>query len=48
MRVVGLVEVMKNFMEIRADQAGAVTALLLDNASPVTPGQAVVEIEVAA
>ena len=42
--VIGLVEVMKTFHEIKADQAGAFVAYLLDTEDPVDAGQDVVEL----
>jgi acetyl-CoA carboxylase biotin carboxyl carrier protein len=42
--VIGLVEVMKTFHEIKADQAGTVVAFLLDNEDPVDAGQDVIEL----
>ena len=42
--VIGLVEVMKTFHEIKADQAGAFAAYLLGNEEPVDAGQDVVEL----
>lgn len=42
--VIGLVEVMKTFHEIKADQTGTVAAYLIDNDDPVDAGQAVVEL----
>jgi acetyl-CoA carboxylase biotin carboxyl carrier protein len=37
--VVGLVEIMKNFHEIRADQGGVVDRFLVDNEDAVEAGQ---------
>ena len=42
--VIGLVEVMKTFHEIKADQAGAFVTYLLDSEDPVDAGQDVVEL----
>ena len=42
--VIGLVEVMKTFHEIKADQAGTVVAYLIDNEDPVDAGQDVLEL----
>lgn len=42
---VGLVEVMKNFMEIKSTAAGVVTKILLDNGSAVSAGQDLIELE---
>ncbi len=43
--VVGLVEVMKNFMEIKSTGAGIVTSMLVANGQPVTAGQVLLELE---
>jgi acetyl-CoA carboxylase biotin carboxyl carrier protein len=37
--VVGLIEVMKMFQEIRAEEAGTVAEFLVENESPVDAGQ---------
>ena len=42
--VIGLVEVMKTFHEIKADQAGTFAAYLIDNEDPVDAGQDVMEL----
>ena len=42
--VIGLVEVMKTFHEIKADQAGAFVAYLLDSEDPVDAGQDIAEL----
>lgn len=42
--VVGLVEVMKTFSEVKADRAGTIVKFLVDNDEPVTAGQPVVEL----
>ena len=42
--VIGLVEVMKTFHEIKADQAGTVVAYLIDSEDPVDAGQDVMEL----
>lgn len=42
--VVGLVEVMKTFSELKADRAGTIVRFLVDDEEPVTAGQPVVEI----
>ncbi len=44
--VVGLVEVMKTFYEIKADAAGRIARFLVDNEGPVQAGQALVELDV--
>ena len=43
--VIGLVEVMKSFHEIKADSAGTVTKFLIDNEEAVMAGQPIIEIE---
>ena len=42
--VVGLIEVMKTFHELRADAAGTVTGFLIGNEEPVIAGQVVAEL----
>ena len=42
--VIGLVEVMKTFHEIKADQVGTFAAYLIDNEDPVDAGQDVMEL----
>lgn len=42
--VVGLVEVMKTFHEVKAEDAGTLTRFLIDNEDPVMAGQPVAEI----
>ena len=42
--VIGLVEVMKSFHEIKADAAGTITTFLVDNEDPVMAGQPLVEL----
>ena len=42
--VIGLIEVMKSFSEVRADQAGKITRFVVDNEEPVMAGQPLVEI----
>ncbi len=42
---IGLVEVMKNFMEIKATAAGLVKTVLVENGAPVSAGQDIVELE---
>lgn len=41
--VVGLIEVMKTFHELKAEEAGTIASFLIDNEDPVTAGQAVAE-----
>ncbi len=42
--VIGLIEVMKSFNEVRAEQAGTITAFLADDEEPVMAGQPLVEL----
>ena len=42
--VIGLIEVMKSFNEVKADQAGKISKFLTDNEEPVMAGQPLVEI----
>lgn len=42
--VIGLVEVMKTFNEVKADKAGTITAFLADNEEPVMAGQPLLEL----
>ena len=42
--VIGLIEVMKSFNEVIADQAGVVAKFLTDNEEPVMAGQPLLEI----
>lgn len=42
--VIGLVEVMKSFHEVKADVAGTVKAFLAENEAAVTAGQPLVEL----
>jgi acetyl-CoA carboxylase biotin carboxyl carrier protein len=44
-QVVGLVEVMKSFFEVKADVAGVVAAFLVENEGPVEAGQPLVQLE---
>ncbi len=43
--VIGLIEVMKSFIEVHADIAGKVIAYLVDDEEPVMAGQPLVEVE---
>jgi biotin carboxyl carrier protein len=43
--VIGLVEVMKSFNEVKADASGKVVKFLIDNEDPVMAGQPLVEID---
>ncbi|MER5173882.1 acetyl-CoA carboxylase [Thioclava kandeliae] len=38
---IGLVEVMKTFIEIKAADAGVISAFMVEDGMPVTPGQCV-------
>jgi acetyl-CoA carboxylase biotin carboxyl carrier protein len=42
--VIGLIEVMKSFNEVKAEVAGKIVKFLADNEEPVMAGQALVEI----
>lgn len=42
--VIGLIEVMKSFHEVTADQAGTISAFLADDEEPVMAGQPLVEL----
>ena len=42
---VGIVEVMKSFHEIKAQEEGTVSRILVENEDPVAAGQDVVELE---
>lgn len=42
--VIGLVEVMKSFHEVKADSSGTVTRFLVDNEEAVMAGQPLVEV----
>lgn len=43
--VVGLVEIMKNFHEITADESGRVARVLVENEALIEAGQDVIELE---
>ena len=43
--VIGLVEVMKSFHEVKADTAGTVSKFLIENEDAVMAGQALVDID---
>jgi len=43
--VIGLIEVMKSFIEVHADAAGKILKFLVDNEDPVMAGQPLVEVE---
>jgi acetyl-CoA carboxylase biotin carboxyl carrier protein len=42
--VIGLIEVMKSFHEVKADKAGTIAAFLVENEDAVMAGQAVVKL----
>ncbi len=44
--VIGLVEVMKSFHEVKSDAGGKVVKFLIENEAPVMAGQPLLEIEV--
>jgi acetyl-CoA carboxylase biotin carboxyl carrier protein len=43
--VVGLVEVMKTFYEVKADTDGKIARFMVENEDPVQAGQVIVELE---
>lgn len=43
--VVGLVEVMKSFMEVKADVAGTIARFVAENEQPITAGAVLLELE---
>lgn len=42
--VIGLIEVMKTFHEVKADAAGKITRFVADNEEPVMAGQPLLEL----
>jgi acetyl-CoA carboxylase biotin carboxyl carrier protein len=42
--VIGLIEVMKSFNEVKADLAGKIVKFITDNEEPVMAGQQLVEL----
>jgi biotin carboxyl carrier protein len=42
--VIGLIEVMKSFNEVQADQAGTITGFVADDEEPVMAGQPLAEL----
>ena len=42
--VIGLIEVMKSFNEVTADQAGTLVAFIVDDEEPVMAGQPLIEL----
>ncbi|MEX0924310.1 MAG: acetyl-CoA carboxylase [Rhodovibrionaceae bacterium] len=43
--VVGLVEVMKSFIEVKSDAAGTIKAFKVENEEPVSAGAVLVELD---
>lgn len=43
--VIGLVEVMKSFHEVKADVSGKITRFIAENEEPVVAGQPLVDVE---
>ncbi len=43
--VIGLIEVMKSFNEVKAELAGKIVSFLVENEEPVMAGQPLAEIE---
>ena len=43
--VVGLIEVMKSFIEVKSEFGGKIVAFLIENEEPVTAGQPIIAIE---
>jgi biotin carboxyl carrier protein len=43
--VIGLIEVMKSFIEVHADTAGKIVGFLVDDDEPVMAGQPLLEVE---
>jgi acetyl-CoA carboxylase biotin carboxyl carrier protein len=43
--VIGLIEVMKNFSELKADAAGTLASFLVEDAAEVEVGQGIAEIQ---
>lgn len=43
--VIGLIEVMKSFIEVHADAAGTITKFIVENEEPVMAGQPLLEVE---
>jgi biotin carboxyl carrier protein len=44
--VIGLIEVMKSFNEVKADTNGKIVRFICENEEPVMAGQPIVEVEV--
>lgn len=43
--VIGLIEVMKSFIEVHADAGGRIVRFVVDNEEPVMAGQPLLEVE---
>ena len=43
--VIGLIEVMKSFIEVHADAAGKIVQFVVDNEEPVMAGQLLAEVD---
>lgn len=43
--VIGLVEVMKNFHEVKADADGTIASFEVEDESPVKPGQVIAKLD---
>ena len=43
--VVGLIEVMKSFIEVKSEFGGKIVAFLIENEDPVMAGQPIIAIE---
>jgi len=43
--VIGLIEVMKTFIEVKAEAAGTFTAYVAENEAPVTAGAVLAELD---
>lgn len=43
--VIGLVEVMKSFHEVKAELGGKIVRFLIDNEEPVTAGQPIADVD---
>jgi biotin carboxyl carrier protein len=44
--VIGLVEVMKTFYEVKSEVAGRITRFLVENEAPIQAGEALVALEI--
>ena len=44
--VIGLIEVMKSFHELKSNAMGVLKRFLVENECPISPGQVVAEIEI--